>query len=148
MDWRNNLITMKKQLQYIPIICLLLLIAACNSTIQNQHISSAAVIEVVPPNAMNNLLHNDPDAQLVDVRKSEEFQVSHLKDAQNICVTDTDFRDKAKNLDPNKPVYVYCKKGGRSAKAAKILKEMGFKEIYDLQGGIIKWKENDLEVTQ
>ena len=74
--------------------------------------------------------------------------MSHLKDAQNICVTTDDFKEKVKELDKNKPVYLYCKKGGRSAKAAEILADLGFKEIYDLQGGITNWEESGFETEK
>jgi rhodanese-related sulfurtransferase len=88
----------------------------------------------------------DGSPQLVDVRTEEEFGVSHLKDAQNICVTMDNFKERTKDLDKNKPVYVYCKSGGRSAKAAKILTDMGFTKVYDLQGGITNWEEKGLEI--
>ena len=90
---------------------------------------------------------SDGDHQLVDVRTEEEFGASHLKDAQNICVTMDNFEERAKGLDKNKPVYVYCKSGGRSARAAKILTDMGFTKVYDLQGGITNWEEKGLEIA-
>lgn len=102
-------------------------------------------ITKLSPAEVNAAFYADEDAQLVDVRTTEEYTVSHLKDAQNICVTNDDFEEKVKTLDKNKPVYVYCKKGGRSAKAAEILIEMGFKEVYDLQGGITNWEQNGFE---
>jgi predicted sulfurtransferase len=45
-------------------------------------------------------------------------------------------------LDKEKPVMVYCKSGGRSARAASILKDKGFENVYDLDGGIIGWEED------
>ena len=42
--------------------------------------------------------------------------------------------------DKSKPVFVYCKVGGRSSQAAAKLAELGFKEIYNLEGGIMKWE--------
>ncbi|WP_158548330.1 rhodanese-like domain-containing protein [Marixanthomonas ophiurae] len=93
-------------------------------------------------------MESDEQSQLVDVRTTEEFGVSHLKDAQNICVTDADFQEKIKDLDKTKPVYVYCRSGGRSARAAKILEENGFTKVYDLQGGITSWDEQGLETEQ
>lgn len=87
------------------------------------------------------------DIQLVDVRTEAEYSVSHLKDAQNICVSSKDFREKVVDLDKNKPVYVYCKGGGESAQAAQILKEMGFTKVYDLQGGIDNWEESGMETV-
>lgn len=70
--------------------------------------------------------------QLIDVRTKEEFSNGKIENAQNICITNSDFIAKAELLDKNKPVYLYCKSGGRSAKAAAVLKEMGFKVIYDM----------------
>lgn len=108
-----------------------------------------AGIHEVSPQEVYNAVYGAKGSkfQLVDVRTPEEYGASHLKDAQNICVTEDDFKDKVKSLDRNKPVYVYCKKGGRSAKAATILAEMGFTEIYDLQGGITAWDEEGLETN-
>lgn len=106
-------------------------------------------IQVVSPQEVYDAVYNNSNKslQLIDVRTADEYGVSHLKDAQNICVTEADFQEKAKNLDKNKPVYVYCKSGGRSAKAAKILEEMGFTKIYDLDGGITAWEEDGLETS-
>lgn len=110
----------------------------------------AKQIEVVSPQEVYNAVYGPSGTsyQLVDVRTPEEYGASHLKNAQNICVTEDDFEEKVKGLDRSKPVYVYCKKGGRSAKAAKILAEMGFTEIYDLQGGITAWDEEGLETKE
>jgi rhodanese-related sulfurtransferase len=45
-----------------------------------------------------------------------------------------------KKLNPSKPVYLYCRSGNRSGKAANLLAKMGFTEIYDLKGGYMSWK--------
>lgn len=78
--------------------------------------------------------------QLIDVRTPEEYAVEHLQNATNIDWNGTDFVEEAKKLDQSKPVFVYCKVGGRSSQAADKLSELGFKEIYNLDGGIMKWK--------
>jgi rhodanese-related sulfurtransferase len=105
-----------------------------------------AVVKVISPQEVYDAVYGkNANVQLLDVRTTEEYQASHLKNAQNICVTNDDFQEKVKKLDKNKPVYVYCKKGGRSAAAAKILSDMGFKQVYDLQGGITNWEEDGLE---
>lgn len=84
-----------------------------------------------------------PSNQLIDVRTIEEFTSGHIKGAINIDVTKSDFKEKVQKLDKNKPVLVYCRKGGRSANAAAILRELGFAAITDLKGGITAWKENN-----
>ena len=48
-------------------------------------------------------------------------------------------------LDKEKPVYLYCRSGKRSASAAEKLKEAGFTEVYNLKGGILAWKEKQYE---
>lgn len=83
----------------------------------------------------------EPTSQIVDVRTSEEFSDGHITNALNMDVTADDFESKIATLDKEKPVMVYCKAGGRSAKAAGILKDKGFKQVYDLDGGMIGWNE-------
>lgn len=80
-------------------------------------------------------------SQIVDVRTPREFYEGHIANAVNMDVTSDDFESKIENLDKEKPVMVYCKAGGRSAKAAGILKDKGFKQVYDLDGGMIGWNE-------
>lgn len=103
-------------------------------------------IELISPQQVYDAVHSDDSIQLVDVRTKEEFSESHVKGAQNICVTDNDFKEKVKKLDKNKPVYVYCRKGGRSANAAAQLKEMGFTKVYDMEGGLTSWQEKQLQL--
>ena len=89
-----------------------------------------------------------PEVQLVDVRTPEEFSEGHLENAINIDVTADDFDAKVASLDKEKPVMVYCKSGGRSAKASARLKELGFKTITDLEGGITNWKSENKPVVK
>jgi rhodanese-related sulfurtransferase len=92
------------------------------------------------PAAFEKLMQ-DENAQLVDVRTPEEYAEGHLKNALNISISFDNFESQLEILDKNKPVLVYCKMGGRSAKAAAKLKELGFKSISDLDGGITSWNE-------
>lgn len=130
-----------KKLLLLPILSLFFVVQSCDE-------ANSDTVEVINPHHFLESLENDEDGQLIDVRTTEEFGVSHIKDAQNICVTDADFEEKIKTLDKTKPVYVYCRSGGRSARAAKILEEKGFTKVYDLQGGITSWDEEGLETEQ
>ena len=80
------------------------------------------------------------DIQLVDVRTAKEFEEGHIAGAQNIDFFAEDFLDQFKGLDKEKPLYIYCRSGNRSAKASRKLSEAGFKNIIDLEGGYIAWK--------
>ena len=83
---------------------------------------------------------SENEVTIIDVRTSEEYKSGHIKNAQNINVQSEDFKTKIQYFDKEKPIYIYCRSGARSGKAGKILEEMGFVEIYDLNGGILSWK--------
>jgi thioredoxin 1 len=80
-----------------------------------------------------------PGAQLVDVRTPEEYNEKHLKGATHININDKDFEKRLGELDKSKPVYIYCLSGGRSSRAANLAVKTGFKEVYNLEGGITSW---------
>jgi thioredoxin 1 len=81
-----------------------------------------------------------PNAQLVDVRTAEEFLRGHLRKAQNINFNDDNFGDLIKvKLDKTRPVFLYCYSGRRSADATVYLKDLGFRQVFDLEGGFAKW---------
>lgn len=84
------------------------------------------------------------DMQLVDVRTREEYKSGHLK---NSLLADWKKRDefarRVKKLDNTKPVYLYCAAGGRSHAAAEWMRSNGFTQVYELDGGIEKWKEEN-----
>ncbi len=86
--------------------------------------------------------------QLVDVRTPEEYAEGHIKHAKNINVFDDNFIALMSELDKEKPVYVYCRKGGRSAKASAKLQEAGFTKIYDLDGGFSEWKSEGKAISK
>ena len=71
---------------------------------------------------------------LVDVRTPEEYQAGHLDNAININWYDPDFTDQIGGLEKDKTIYLYCKLGGRSARAAGKLDSLGYKAV-DLTGG-------------
>ena len=80
------------------------------------------------------------DVQLVDVRTPREYNKGHIRNAVNIDYYNTpDFLESVKKLDPNKPLYIYCRSGVRSLNAAKRLVHMGFSQIFDLKGGYMRW---------
>ena len=126
---------------YLSFLLIIAVLAGCKNEV------TTGEIEVISPLQVYEAVYGSDSLQLVDVRTAEEYSVSHLKNAQNICVTDDDFEQQVGSLDKTKPVYVYCRSGKRSARAAKILKEMGFTKVYDLEGGIMEWQENELETV-
>lgn len=78
---------------------------------------------------------------LIDVRTPEEYAQGFIDGAINMDMKNGSFVSNIQQIDKNKKVYLYCKAGGRSAKASKILDSLGFKNIINLEGGFDAWKE-------
>lgn len=89
---------------------------------------------------------NDPI--ILDVRTPQEYNDGHIDHAVNIDWNGDNFLAQAEKLNKYQPVLIYCKGGGRSASAQKALIDAGFKNIYELDGGITKWQEADLPVVK
>lgn len=85
-----------------------------------------------------------PNAIILDVRTPEEFVEGHLAHAVNMDWTGDYFDKQAAKLDKAKPIFVYCYSGGRSEEAAKHLRDNGFKEVYEMSGGMAKWRKAHL----
>jgi rhodanese-related sulfurtransferase len=81
------------------------------------------------------------DKIILDVRTPEEFAEGHLDQETLVNFHDEDFTSKVATLDKGKSVFVYCASGVRSAKAATILKEQGFRNIYLMEDGLNDWLE-------
>lgn len=87
------------------------------------------------------------NVQLVDVRTAGEYAEGHLPGALNIDVKEDSFVQKAEQqLTKEKKVAVYCRSGRRSANAAGVLSERGYK-VVNLLGGIQAWQKAQMPVT-
>jgi thioredoxin len=99
----------------------------------------SVAVENLTTAAFESSMKNTPAKIVLDVRTDEEFNGGHLQGAINMDVNDPSFGDRLKQLDTTQPVFVYCLAGGRSARAAEILKDMGFPAVYNLEGGMSRW---------
>ncbi len=83
-----------------------------------------------------DFLEKNPESiLLIDVRTPQEYEAGHLENAQNINWFDADFEDKFSSIAKDKTIYVYCKVGGRSAKAQQKLLSLGYTNVINLEGG-------------
>ena len=82
------------------------------------------------------------NVQLIDIRTPNEFSSGHLENAVNVdFFNQNNFKATFTKLDKKKPLYIYCRSGKRSSRAAKQLAGLGFEKIYDLKGGYMKWRD-------
>jgi len=140
-----------KTIYSVVLFSLLVNMASCQNTGANgSPVTNAqqSIKSTIPVDEFEKKLSTMPGAQLVDVRTPEEYAKGHLKNSVNIDIRSGDFADKINKLDKSKPVLVYCLSGGRSSAAASKMQDMGFSEIYNMEGGIMKWESAGKPVEQ
>lgn len=77
---------------------------------------------------------------IIDVRTPQEFANEYIENAVNIDYYSEEFQNELNKLDKEKTYLIYCLSGNRSGKALSIMKELAFREVYNILGGIIQWK--------
>lgn len=115
------------------------LLASCSST-------SEAVVETVSPSEAEAVLVDDGDAVLLDIRTPEEHAEARIGGSENIDFYEADFTDQLAALDRDGTYVVYCRSGNRSGQAMEIFRDLGFNEVYEIDGGIINWYDSGYAV--
>ena len=104
-----------------------------------------AEIKPINPEEVYEIIKNDEDYLIVDVRTKEEYNSGHLEGALLLPVQELE--ERLGELPMDKPIIVYCRSGNRSRTAAEILVNNGFKQIYDM-GGISDWTARGYPVIE
>jgi len=106
------------------------------------------IIKDVDATQMNQLISENSEAIILDVRTEGELAGGMVPNAKHIDFYGSDFNDQLSKLDKDKPVFVYCAVGGRSGKAMRMMEKMGFQEVYNLKGGFPTWQSAGFEVSK
>lgn len=117
---------------FFATLCCAFLLLSCKG-------QPAGNIEKMTPAQFSKKLQSENNPQLLDVRTPTEYSSEHIDKAVNVNWNGPNFEAEAAKFDKAKPIFVYCKIGGRSSQAAAKLSQMGFTKVYDLDGGILKW---------
>ncbi|WBX70931.1 rhodanese-like domain-containing protein [Tenacibaculum retecalamus] len=124
---------MKTKILFIGMIFTVLL--SCTSKVNGVKDISVDDLQLV--------LKTNENIQLLDVRTPSEWAEGVIKKAIEINVTANNFENIAlEKLDKTKPVYIYCRSGGRSKIASELLLKKGF-ETYNVLGGYNEWKQKN-----
>ena len=94
----------------------------------------------LPPAAFRAKMEGAPDAVLIDVRTDQERQQGQIPGSNHYDYLAYDFWDRMEQLDPEGLYLVYCRSGRRSIRACTLMKNGGFKHVYNLDGGFIEWE--------
>jgi sulfur-carrier protein adenylyltransferase/sulfurtransferase len=99
----------------------------------------ASVPELTPTQLAARLGKNE-DFDLIDVREPHEWEIAHIPRARLIPLGT--FAESLASFDSARDIVVHCRSGARSAKAVKQLQAAGFKRVWNLAGGILRWSDD------
>ena len=103
-------------------------------------------LEYISTDKLAQLISNNQNIQILDTRKKEEFEVSHLENAMHVGYKEFDVEQCEDQLKKDQPVIVYCSIGVRSEEIGEKLKTAGFENVKNLRGGLFKWFNEDKQV--
>lgn len=129
---------------FVKTVVAIILLSSCNN---NQAQQSGSVIENVDAKKFKELVDAGKGI-ILDVRTPEEVADGHINNASTINLYDDDFNTKINLMQKDKEIYVYCRSGGRSSEAAKLLEKNGFSKVYNLKGGISAWENNGFPIVK
>lgn len=116
----------------------IMIATACNSQTSNQSLTATA---------FNEKIKEQNNSMVLDVRTPEEYADGYIANAMNIDYRNASFEQEISKLDKDKIYYVYCLSGKRSASAKDIMLKNGFKNVVNLEGGILAWQAANLPLT-
>lgn len=91
---------------------------------------------------------NNPHLCIIDVRENDEWEQMRIPGAMHIPKDEIAMAIDKHFPDKNQPLYLHCRAGARSLYAARCLIDMGYQEVYSINGGISEWEENGYPVDR
>lgn len=104
--------------------------------------------KALAPDAFEAAAKKKKKAVILDIRTPNEVAEGHIQDAEFIDFLGDDFEKGLESLDKKKTYYVYCRSAKRTIPATEKMKEMGFKKVYMLEGGLNNWVSAGKEIVK
>ncbi len=134
-----------------PLVIGLLLASICLHLETGTASPKTQIIENITPKETYTLIlknKDNPDFVILDVRTPGEFANGHIEIALDLDYYSETFKDDLNSLDKNKTYLIYCRSGRRSGKVLDMMKELNFSGVYNMLGGITRWKTEGLSTTK
>lgn len=119
--------------------------ATANATSTQNLTDTGTVFKVISAAEFGDKIVNQPGV-ILDVRTPREYKKGFIKDARLLDIFSDNFDAELNKLDRNATYYVYCASGGRSAECAEKMQTLGFKKVYDLDGGMGAWRNANMPI--
>ena len=97
---------------------------------------SSSDVVLLDSNSFISRYNEEPNSVMIDVRTPVEFSEGHIAEAINIDFQNPNFETEIEKLDKSKNYFVYCQSGNRSGQAVRKIQSLGFKNIFELRGGL------------
>lgn len=130
-------------------LCGIMLITACQNSAQPPvadgdtptNLRNVSVAEAA------DLLQDNDNAIVLDVRSVGEYESGHIEGALNVSFHEDDFEATLSRLDKDAHYVLTCESGGRSAKTLRKLKKLGFASVAHMDAGMAGWRRAGLPVA-
>ncbi len=131
---------MKKITNLSLALLLVIGIVSCGNSQTQEKEGAKAIAKNIDTNEFESMMSSKKDVVVLDVRTPEEVAAGVISGSTHLDIYAPNFKSTLEGMDKTKPVMVYCAVGGRSGQAMKMMKKMGFEEVYNLSGGIRAWQ--------
>ncbi|MFO7548811.1 MAG: rhodanese-like domain-containing protein [Acidimicrobiia bacterium] len=126
----------------IIIALLSVLVAACGGAA----VATEPGVRLVDAETAAGLATSD-GVVVLDIRTPEEYAAGHIEDSLNIDFYAADFADRIAALDREASYVMYCRSGNRSDAAANLMRDLGFDDVAELDGGVLSWASTGLPLV-
>ena len=138
-------IKIKKKMIIGLFFLILFFLSGCISNKDDNSISEDQILKDITVEEAYILIQNNTDDQnfiILDIRTQEEYESGHIQNSIMIDFYQDTFENELDKLDKNNIYLIYCRTGRRTGIAIDIMGEIGFFEVYNMEGGITQWKAN------
>ncbi|QGY42127.1 T9SS type A sorting domain-containing protein [Maribellus comscasis] len=122
-----------------------LFFTATSSATESDNIYKKLTVQLC--DSLINANETNPNFVIIDVRTPSQWLAEHLQGSINRNYYDSDFTEQLDALPRHKTYLIHCQSGGRSSGTFTKMQNLGFAEVYDMQGGISSWKSASLPTT-
>lgn len=126
----------------------ILLILVFTFFLQINHAFSQKEVKSLTPEKFEKAANKSKKGVILDIRTPEEVADGHIEGAEFADFMNVDFEKKISTLDKEKAYFVYCRSAKRTIPATEKMKEMGFKKVYMLEGGLNNWIKSGKHVVK
>ena len=103
------------------------------------------VFESLDPSSFKEKANSD--VVIIDIRTPQEYSQGMIEGAINVDFYSPSFRQDLSALDKDKTYLIYCRTGSRTSQAVSVMQDLGFNQVYVLNGGIVNWYNNRLPIS-